>query len=256
MSSIPEFSSFLSAMIGGLVVGVFTVWSVKSGQKYDSLMKERERKINEIQQKKQIRSRLRGAEFPTTSHYYMHSTTYILNKYYRAISEIKAIEKSNLTRPNQKLIPLVELDAIKMELPDTIKADREGEKLHELAMNYGIISKELGDIIGYIQVSFENNNKKDELIDKLENVLDRYNRHITSNPSEFEMKDMNEIYKWMGYKTKTVIPDYLSKELGPAFKELLDYLKAEIDRDAEALDKMSDPSNSRCYRICKFFCNP
>ena len=42
--------------------------------------------------------------------------------------------------------------------------------------------------------------------------------------------------------------DKSSKELSG--KELLDYLKAEIDKDAEAIDKMSESKDQRCYRIC------
>lgn len=38
-----------------------------------------------------------------------------------------------------------------------------------------------------------------------------------------------------------------SEDLGSKIDELLDYLKIEI---------MGDTTNSRCYRICRFFCNP
>jgi hypothetical protein len=258
--NIPPWGSFFSAIIGGFVTGGFAILSVRSSQKHDALMKERKRKIDELQQKKQIRSRLLGSEFFVTNIYYAHSNSYINYKYHQTMTNyiLPPLKETAPEKPHEnKYFRQITKDEFSQEVLKAQKlAERESEYLNKYASDWGIASRELWEIIGLIQVTFDNtNNMRDKLIDELDKILANY-KNITSDPSESEIKDMHKIEKWRKDKIENEIPNYFENEVTPAFKKLLDYLLSEINKNTTALEESDVIIKPRCYRICKFFCNP
>jgi hypothetical protein len=257
--NIPPWGSFFSAIIGGLVTGGFTLLSLRSSQKYNTLMEERKQRIDELQRKKQIRSKLLGTEFFVTNIYYAHSNSYINHRYHQIMIDciLPSLKNTAPEKPwkNEKYSVITKDDFSEEISKEKKITEKQGEYLNKYASEWGIASRDLWEIIGLIEVSFDNTNKKrDELIAELNRILDNY-KNITSDPSEIETKDGIKIEKWRKDKIETEIPNYLKNELGPAFKNLLDYLLSEIDKNTKALeaDALIKP---RCYKICKFFCNP
>lgn len=253
---IPEYYSIIGPIIGGIIASATGYLVSIFNQNHQERIEERRRKWEKLQQKKEIRSRLLGEVSlminmcyqRDCSRIYKNMHEYIVNK--RSPYIETAPEKSYDVNPEWRTSSK---DEIKEEISECKKiAEKEMDYAKKYGLEFEFALKDLYIIIGDIQVSFDNNiDKRDELLDELDTALSDYHR-IKLNPSEIECKNPS---KWSEDKQKE-IGKYLDDKIGPAFENLLIFLKDDIDKDKEDIEKMDRPINHRCYRICKFFCNP
>lgn len=242
-------SQIVATIIGGLIAGLV-------GFATSNSMEERRRKWEKLQQKKQIRSKLLGEQFFVANIYYQRGYSNINKTFYQLL--IKSGLSFKEAAPEKSFdvnecFRFVSKDEIKDEISNNRKlAEKEMDCIRKNASDWGIASKELWEIIGLIQVSFDNTiDERDKLVMELETAISDYNK-ITFNPSETESRDP---YGWSKNK-HAEIEKCLDDEITPAFENLLDFLKSEIDKDKEDLEKIDNSTNHRCYKVCKFHCDP
>jgi hypothetical protein len=240
----PWYASILTLAIGAIAAGSFTVLGIKLNQDFAARMEEHKCKLGELQQKKHIYSSLRGILYLVTNTYYAHGYSYINFQYYQTLFELKSL-KSELS----------EAECVK-KIPEHTKAEKEGDRVNEYALDFGKANKELMEIIGLIQVSFDGTEEMGGRIAKIEDALGKHikitSEYQKTNGDDVD-KEVEELKKWQQKKANEEIPNYIENELAPSIENLLVYLKAEIDNDANVLNEVEGP---RCYRVCKFFCNP
>lgn len=253
---IPEYYSIIGPAIGGIIAGLAGLIVSKYNQNHQERIEERRRKWEKLQQKKGIRSRLLGEVGLMINMCYQRDCSCIdeiknelrFNEIFPCIDN--APEKSYYTNPYWST---VSKDVTK-ELSSNFK--KTAEKKMDYAQKYGLefefALKDLYIIIGDIQGSFDNAiDKRDKLLNELETAINDYKK-IKINPSEIECKNPSE---WSEDK-QDEIEKCLADKIIPAFENLLIFLKADIDNDKEDIEKMDKFIKHRCYRICKFFCNP
>lgn len=252
----PDINSIIGPAIGGIIAGSVGLIVNNSNQNHQKRMEERRRKWENFQQKKQIRSRLFGIKFFMVNICYQRGYS-LINKYSRellvskTLSFIEAAPEEPYNVNNHWKVPSKK--EIKEDSSENKRlAEKETDYARKYASDFAIASKDLWEIIGLIQVSFDNTiDERDILINELETAISDYNT-IAFNPSEFECENPN---KWSKDKHDE-IKKCLDDKIIPAFKNLLDFLKSDIDKDKEDIEKMDKFIKNRCYRICKFFCNP
>lgn len=249
-------NSIVGPIIGGIIAGLAGLIVGKFNQNHQERMEERRKKWEKLQQKKGIRSRLLGEAYLIQEICHQRDRFRIYkNKHELTVNMISpcietAPEKSYHVNPYW-IIP--SKDEIKENLSEEKRiAEKEMDYARKYGLEFAFALKDLYIIIGDIQVSFDNAiDKRDKLLNELETAINDYKK-IKFNPSEFECKNPSEWSEDKQYE----IEKYLDDKISPAFENLLIFLKADIDKDKEDIEKMDRPIKHRCYRICKFFCNP
>ena len=253
---IPEYYSIIGPIIGGIIASVTGLIVSKYNQNHQERIEERRRKWEKLQQKKEIRSRLLGEVGLMINMCYQRDCSRIYKNMHELIVNKRspyietAPEKSYDAGPCWRTSSKDEIKEIISEYKKI--AEKEMDYAKKYGLEFEFVLKDLYILIGDIQVSFDNNiDKRDKLLDELDTALSDYHR-IKLNPSEIECINPSE---WSEDKQKE-IGKHLDDKIGPAFENLLIFLKDDIDKDKEDIEKMDRPINHRCYRICKFFCNP
>jgi len=243
-------------IIGGIIAGLAGLIVSIFNQKHQEGMEERRRKWEKLQQKKQIRSRLLGAKFFMVNICYQRGYSLIQKSKYISIANKGYPYIENAPERSHSVSPVWNRPSKNNIKEFCLKHEKLSENEMDFAKKYSadfaIAARDLWEIIGLIQVSFNNTiDERDRLLKDLETAIYDYNG-ITFNPSEAESKDPNEWAKNKHIEIKKCLDDKIIL----AFDNQLNFLKDEIDADKEELEKTDESIKRRCYRICKFFCNP
>lgn len=207
---IPAIIGVLGAILGAIAGGMGTYYLEKL--KIDN---------NESQERRQLYSKLLGIKYPLIRLHYLHGDAFLQSR----LQYIRYKSQFSLYIGEIDEKGIAEKERLLREAPPFKLAKQKENEARDYSIKLIEIDKSLWEIIGFIQVSFNNTEKLDGLIAEVEIALSNYSRDILKASSEKEDKSQIEDIR------DRTLSNYIDNIIEPSINNLLSYLREEIGKN-------------------------